>query len=59
MKNKRKKSSSSDLKWELKSRSIQRDLDREHQQRDYINALKGTNYTTREAIERYKELSDL
>ena len=32
------------------SRRLQRDLDREHSMRDYLNALNGTSYTTKQAL---------
>lgn len=36
--------------WTRQSRRLQQDLDREHSQRDYLNALYGTNYTTKQAL---------
>lgn len=36
--------------WARQSRRLQRDLDREHSMRDYLNALNGTSYTTKQAL---------
>ena len=36
--------------WARQSKKLQRDLDREHAKRDHLNALNGTNYTTKQAL---------
>ena len=36
--------------WTRQRRRLQQDLDREHSKRDYLNALKGTSYTTKQAL---------
>lgn len=36
--------------WTRRGRRLQQDLDREHSQRDYLNALYDTNYTTKQAL---------
>ena len=36
--------------WARQGKRLQRDLDREHSQRDHLNALNGTNYTTKQAL---------
>lgn len=36
--------------WELQGKRLQRDLDREHSMRDYLNAINGTCYTTKQAL---------
>ena len=36
--------------WKLQGKRLQRDLDREHSMRDRLNALNGTNYTTKQAL---------
>lgn len=36
--------------WARCGRKLQQDLDREHSKRDHLNALKGTNYTTKQAL---------
>ena len=36
--------------WERQGKRLQQDLDREHSQRDYLNALYDTSYTTRQAL---------
>ena len=36
--------------WARRGRRLQQDLDREHSQRDYLNALYDTSYTTRQAL---------
>ena len=37
--------------WVHRSERLQQDLDREHSQRDRLNAFYGTNYTTKQALE--------
>lgn len=39
--------------WRRRANKIQRDLDREHSIKYYINSLHGSNYTTKKAIEVY------
>lgn len=39
--------------WKLQGKRLQRDLDREHSQRDRLNALNGAYYTTKKALETY------
>lgn len=36
--------------WARQGKKLQRDLDREHSMRDYLNAIKGTSYTTKQAL---------
>ena len=36
--------------WVRQSKKLQQDLDREHSQRDYLNALYDTSYTTKQAL---------
>lgn len=36
--------------WARQGRRLQRDLDREHSMRDYLNAINGTSYTTKQAL---------
>ena len=36
--------------WVRCGRGLQKDLDGEHSKRDHLNALKGTNYTTKQAL---------
>ena len=36
--------------WARCGQKLQQDLDREHSKRDHLNALKGTNYTTKQAL---------
>ena len=36
--------------WTRCGRGLQKDLDGEHSKRDHLNALKGTNYTTKQAL---------
>ena len=36
--------------WARCGRGLQKDLDGEHSKRDRLNALKGTNYTTKQAL---------
>lgn len=36
--------------WARCGRGLQKDLDGEHSKRDHLNALKGTNYTTKQAL---------
>lgn len=36
--------------WARQGRRLQRDLDREHSMRDYLNALNYTSYTTKQAL---------
>lgn len=36
--------------WTRQSKRLQRDLDSEHSLRDYLNALNGTSYTTKQAL---------
>ena len=36
--------------WARRGRRLQQDLDREHSQRDYLNALYDTSYTTKQAL---------
>lgn len=40
--------------WVRQSKKLQRDLDREHSQRDRVNSLFGHNYTTKKALEVYR-----
>lgn len=40
--------------WVLSGKRLQRDLDREHSQRDLVNSLFGHNYTTKQALEVYR-----
>lgn len=39
--------------WAKRSKKIQLELDKEHWKRDRYNYLKGTNYTTKEAVRLY------
>ena len=36
--------------WARCGRGLQKDLDGEHSKRDYLNALHGTSYTTKQAL---------
>ena len=36
--------------WDRRGKRLQQDLDREHSQRDYLNALYDTSYTTKQAL---------
>ena len=36
--------------WARQGKRLQRELDREHFKRDHLNALKGTSYTTKQAL---------
>lgn len=36
--------------WARQGKRLQRDLDREHSQRDHLNDLNGTSYTTKQAL---------
>lgn len=36
--------------WARQGKGLQKDLDGEHSKRDHLNALKGTNYTTKQAL---------
>lgn len=36
--------------WARRGKRLQQDLDREHSLRDHLNALNGTNYTTKQAL---------
>jgi hypothetical protein len=36
--------------WVRCGQKLQQDLDREHSKRDHLNALKGTSYTTKQAL---------
>lgn len=36
--------------WARRGIRLQQDLDREHSQRDYLNALYDTSYTTKQAL---------
>lgn len=36
--------------WALSGKRLQRDLNREHATRDYLNTRHGTSYTTRQAL---------
>lgn len=36
--------------WTRCGQGLQKDLDGEHSKRDHLNALKGTNYTTKQAL---------
>ena len=36
--------------WARQGKGLQKDLDREHFKRDHLNALKGTSYTTKQAL---------
>lgn len=40
--------------WTRQGKRLQRDLDREHSQRDLVNSLFGHNYTTKKALEVYR-----
>ena len=40
--------------WTRQGKRLQRDLDREHSQRDHVNSLFGHNYTTKKALEVYR-----
>ena len=41
--------------WTLSGKRLQEDLDREHAERDYLNYLYGTNYTTQQALALQKD----
>jgi hypothetical protein len=41
--------------WALSGKRLQRDLDREHATRDYLNYLYGTSYTTKQALALQKD----
>lgn len=41
--------------WVRQGKRLQRDLDREHATRDYLNYLYGTNYTTKQALALQKD----
>ena len=36
--------------WARQSKKLQRNLDREHSLRDYLNSYHGTSYTTKQAL---------
>ena len=36
--------------WARQGKRLQRDLDREHSLRDYLNSYHGTNYATKQAL---------
>ena len=40
----------------LKAQEIQKALDEQHRQKEFVNSLLNTNYTTKEALEKYKEM---
>lgn len=41
--------------WTRQGKRLQRDLDREHSMRDHLNAIFGHNYTTKKALEVYRQ----
>lgn len=41
--------------WIRQGKRLQRDLDREHSQRDQVNSIFGHNYTTKKALEVYRQ----
>lgn len=40
----------------LKAQELQKALDEQHRQKEFVNSLLNTNYTTKEALEKYKEM---
>lgn len=43
-------------KREMDAKSIQKELDRQHAKRDYVNSLYNKNLTTKEALRIYESL---